>query len=121
MLHIGEPQQSIEMDLDMLAPDFYLLSTTSDHGSKFESFFSSTHGNSILGLWLVPFADLFQRNTKILMYILHVSSNLMMSTCSKIVAASPNVSTSPHAHLPSIPERLSVRMVAFWACLPLVR
>ena len=42
---IGEPPQEIEIDLDMLASDFYVLTTTSGIGSKYEDYFSKSNGN----------------------------------------------------------------------------
>ena len=41
---IGDPPQEIEMDLNMLASDFYVVATTSREGSKFDDYFSKTHG-----------------------------------------------------------------------------
>jgi hypothetical protein len=32
------------MDLDMLTSDFYVLTTTSNKGSKYDDFFSQSHG-----------------------------------------------------------------------------
>lgn len=43
-LKLGEPSQSIEMDLDLLTADFAVTTTTSPHGSRFEDFFSTTYG-----------------------------------------------------------------------------
>ena len=42
-LPIGDQPSFIEVDLDMLGPDFYTLLTTSEHGSRYNSF-SSSHG-----------------------------------------------------------------------------
>ena len=41
---IGEPEQSVEIDLDMLSSDFYVLTTTSRKGSKYDDIFSKTYG-----------------------------------------------------------------------------
>lgn len=43
---IGDPPQELEFDLDMLHPDFFLISTTSiEHfGSQYNSFASRSHG-----------------------------------------------------------------------------
>ena len=41
---IGQPPQQTEMDLNMLASDFYVVTTTSRKGSKFDDFFSQSYG-----------------------------------------------------------------------------
>ena len=41
---LGEPAQELEVDLDMLSSDFYVLTTTSGKGSRFDDLFSKTHG-----------------------------------------------------------------------------
>ena len=38
-VEIGEPPQEIEVDLDMLASDIYVLTTTSSIGSKYDEYF----------------------------------------------------------------------------------
>lgn len=45
-LNIGDPPQAIEMDLDMLSSDFFIMTTTSFIGPKFNSFQSLSHGMS---------------------------------------------------------------------------
>ena len=40
---IGEPEQSVEIDLDMLSSDFYVLTTTSRKGSKYDDIFSKSY------------------------------------------------------------------------------
>lgn len=45
-LHVGTPPQALEVDLDMLTPDYYHLMTTSGQGSKFDTFSSSSFGKS---------------------------------------------------------------------------
>ena len=42
---IGQPPQTIEMDLNMLASDFYVVITTSRKGSRYDDLFSQTGGN----------------------------------------------------------------------------
>ena len=44
MLKIGNPPQEIEIDLNMLISDFYVLTTTSREGSRYDDFFSKSHG-----------------------------------------------------------------------------
>lgn len=44
-IKIGEPPQEIELDIDMLTSDFYILTTTSSKGSKYDDYFSKTAGN----------------------------------------------------------------------------
>lgn len=43
-LELGKPPQSLEFDLDMLSPDFYTIMTTSDQGSRYDTFKSNTNG-----------------------------------------------------------------------------
>jgi hypothetical protein len=43
-VQIGQPPQEIEVDLDMLTSDFYVLTTTSSRGSKYDDYFSKTAG-----------------------------------------------------------------------------
>lgn len=43
-LHIGEPVQEVNMDLDMLTADWWIFSTSSDKGSIYLDFNSSTYG-----------------------------------------------------------------------------
>ncbi|KAL8712049.1 MAG: hypothetical protein Q9220_003745 [cf. Caloplaca sp. 1 TL-2023] len=43
-LTIGEPPQSIDLDLSMLTSDFYVRHTTSHAGSRFDDLFSKTFG-----------------------------------------------------------------------------
>lgn len=44
-IRIGEPPQAVEMDLNMLASDFYVTITTSRKGSRYDDLFSQTGGN----------------------------------------------------------------------------
>lgn len=44
MISIGDPPQAIEMDLNMLTSDFYVLYTTSHAGSRFDDYFSQSLG-----------------------------------------------------------------------------
>ncbi|KEF58289.1 uncharacterized protein A1O9_06215 [Exophiala aquamarina CBS 119918] len=41
---VGEPPQSLEVELDMLSPDFYTVVTTSGKGTLYDASASSTHG-----------------------------------------------------------------------------
>ena len=41
---IGDPPQEIEVDLNMLVSDFYIVATTSRRGSKYDDFFSQSVG-----------------------------------------------------------------------------
>ena len=41
-INIGDPPQEIEMDLNMLVSDFYVVTTTSRKGSKYDDFFSKS-------------------------------------------------------------------------------
>jgi len=43
MLKIGEPPQEIEMDLNMLVSDFYVTTTSSKRGNKYDDYFSKSH------------------------------------------------------------------------------
>jgi hypothetical protein len=45
-LHIGEPAQEVDMDLDMLTADWFILSTSSNKGSFYLDFHSKTYGRS---------------------------------------------------------------------------
>lgn len=49
-LKIGEPEQRIDMDLDMLTADWWILSTSGKKGSMFWDFDSKTYGLIILSL-----------------------------------------------------------------------
>ena len=44
MVKIGDPPQEIEMDLNMLVSDFYVVTTTSRSGSKYDDYFSKSSG-----------------------------------------------------------------------------
>ncbi|KAG8526513.1 uncharacterized protein KY384_008713 [Bacidia gigantensis] len=46
MFSIGDPSQVIEVDLNMLVSDFYVITTTSKGGSMFEDFFSKSYTKS---------------------------------------------------------------------------
>lgn len=46
-IKIGDPPQEIEMDLNMLASDFYVLTTTSRKGSRYDDYFSQTHSSTL--------------------------------------------------------------------------
>ena len=41
---IGVAPQEVEMDLNMLVSDFYILTTGSHYGSRFDEFFSKSYG-----------------------------------------------------------------------------
>lgn len=43
-LHIGDPVQEVDMDLDMLTADWWILSTSSGTGSFYLDFNSKTYG-----------------------------------------------------------------------------
>jgi hypothetical protein len=45
-LHIGEPAQEVDMDLDMLTADWFILSTSSNKGSFYLDFHSKSYGQS---------------------------------------------------------------------------
>jgi hypothetical protein len=45
-LHIGEPAQEVDMDLDMLTADWWILSTSSNKGSFYLDFHSKSYGQS---------------------------------------------------------------------------
>lgn len=47
-IKIGEPPQEVEMDLNMLTADFYVVLTTSSIGSKYDDLFSQTISTSPL-------------------------------------------------------------------------
>lgn len=44
-MQIGQPPQVVEMDLNMLASDFYVIITTSRKGSRYDELFSQTGGD----------------------------------------------------------------------------
>ena len=44
---IGDPPQEIEMDLNMLVSDFYVITTTSRKGSRYDDFFSRSAQKSL--------------------------------------------------------------------------
>lgn len=43
-LLVGSPPQKLEVDIDMLSPDFYTVMTTSGKGSRYDTFASTSHG-----------------------------------------------------------------------------
>ncbi len=43
-ISIGNPPQKIEMDLNMLVSDFYVVTTSSRVGTRFDEFFSQSYG-----------------------------------------------------------------------------
>lgn len=43
-INLGKPPQEVEMDLDMLLSDFYVVTTTSSTGSRYDDFFSQSYG-----------------------------------------------------------------------------
>jgi hypothetical protein len=45
-LHIGDPIQEVDMDLDMLTADWWIFSTSSEKGSFYLDFNSKTYGRS---------------------------------------------------------------------------
>ena len=45
-LHIGEPAQEVDMDLDLLTADWWILSTSSNKGSFYLDFHSKSYGQS---------------------------------------------------------------------------
>lgn len=45
---LGNPVQEVEMDLDMLLSDFYVVTTTSTAGSRYDDFFSESYGMNCL-------------------------------------------------------------------------
>lgn len=46
-IKIGEPPQEVEMDLNLLTADFYVVLTTSNIGSKYDDLFSQTISTSL--------------------------------------------------------------------------
>lgn len=50
-IKIGEPPQEVEMDLNMLTADFYVVLTTSRIGSKYDDLFSQTISTSVPVCW----------------------------------------------------------------------
>ncbi|KAK5070380.1 hypothetical protein LTR64_000051 [Lithohypha guttulata] len=45
-IQVGKPPQTLEVDIDMLNPDFYLIMTTSGRGSKYNTFGNEGHAPS---------------------------------------------------------------------------
>ncbi|OAL23511.1 hypothetical protein AYO22_06561 [Fonsecaea multimorphosa] len=43
ILEVGEPRQRLEVDVDMLRPDFYTITTASNRGSKYDASASQSH------------------------------------------------------------------------------
>lgn len=43
---MGEPPQSIDLDLNMLTSDFYVRHTTSHVGTRYDDLFSKSFGTS---------------------------------------------------------------------------
>lgn len=45
-IDVGDPPQALEIDLDLLTPDFYTVLTTSNGGHKYNTFGSHSHGQT---------------------------------------------------------------------------
>ena len=41
---IGEPEQEVEVDLNMLGSDFWVRTTTGREGSRYDDYFSKSNG-----------------------------------------------------------------------------
>jgi hypothetical protein len=52
-IEVGTPPQALQFDIDMLSPDFYTVMTSSEGGSRYDTFLSSTH--SVSNEFLNPF------------------------------------------------------------------
>jgi hypothetical protein len=44
ILEVGTPPQSLEVDIDMLSPDYYTIVTASGRGVKYDAAASKSHG-----------------------------------------------------------------------------
>ena len=44
MLKVGHPEQTLEVDVDLLSPDFYTVVTTSGMGVGYNASASESHG-----------------------------------------------------------------------------
>jgi hypothetical protein len=56
--------QQLEFDLDMLAPDFYTVMTTSGKGAKYDTFASQTYGTQDSeSIYDAPRADYARQST----------------------------------------------------------
>jgi len=62
-LHTSDGVQTVELDIDMLSPDFYVSTTTSGRGSQYNAFVSShtPSGERVHPLCQHP-TDLFHHN-----------------------------------------------------------
>lgn len=47
-VRIGQPAQEVEVELDMLLADFYVVTTTGSGGSRFDDLFSLSYGRCCL-------------------------------------------------------------------------
>lgn len=54
-MKLGSPIQKFELDIDMLTKDFAITTTSSNLGSRFEDFFSTTYTENAFGI--IPFPN----------------------------------------------------------------
>ena len=59
-MKLGNPPQEIEVDLDMLASEFYIVTTTSRKGSRYDDFFSQTVGTCYACRMMINILIIFQ-------------------------------------------------------------
>jgi hypothetical protein len=78
MIDVGG--QQLEFDLDMLAPDFYTVMTTSGKGSKYDTFASRTHSTQHpKSLQNIPKADRAYQSTTTPFYTLSAAAQAISS------------------------------------------
>jgi hypothetical protein len=54
---VANPKQTLEVDIDMLSPDFYTVVTTSAMGVGYNASASGSHGETWMGLCAMQKSD----------------------------------------------------------------
>ncbi len=120
---LGEPEQTVQVDVDMLTADFYLFTTTSRTGSQFFDFHSQTYGDyfsstcvsvsscSLLGfkqrvhhILFSLFHPIASRNIPILSSSLHLPNRMNCRNPTHLISRSTEKSNTrpfPRCSLPS--------------------
>lgn len=78
-MKLGSPIQKIEMDIDMLTKDFAITTTSSNLGSRFEDFFSSTYTENAFGI--IPFPNCAFPHDLTLLPSANLSFDLQFAHC----------------------------------------
>lgn len=78
-MKLGTPIQKVELDIDMLTKDFAITTTSSNLGSRFEDFFSSTYTQNAFGI--IPFPNCAFPHDLTLLPSANLSFDLQFAHC----------------------------------------